>query len=362
MLGLLEQLSTLEDRYRELSLKVIDPSVIADADAYRSAIRDFKQLEPIVEQVQQYKQWAAALEEAKADQDSDDAELREMAAEEAAQLKKSLEKLRRQLQEALVPDDPSDGRDCVIEVRAGTGGDEAALWAGDVFRMYQRYAEGHGWKLELISAHPGTAGGFKEIVARVSGQAVFGHLKYESGTHRVQRVPATESQGRIHTSAATVAILPEADVVDFELNTKDVRKDTFRASGAGGQHVNKTESAVRLTHLPTGVVVECQDGRSQHQNYEQALTVLRTRLWEAADRERRAIEAAERKSQVGTGDRSGKIRTYNYPQGRVTDHRIGLTVHALERVLAGDLGDIVQALRNVERTERLKQAGLSVDS
>jgi peptide chain release factor 1 len=362
MLGLLEQLSTLEDRYRELSLKVIDPSVIADADAYRSAIRDFKQLEPIVEQVQQYKQWAAALEEAQADQDSDDAELREMAAEEAAQLKKSLEKLRRQLQEALVPDDPSDGRDCVIEVRAGTGGDEAALWAGDVFRMYQRYAEGHGWKLELISAHPGTAGGFKEIVGRVSGQAVFGHLKYESGTHRVQRVPATESQGRIHTSAATVAILPEADVVDFELNTKDVRKDTFRASGAGGQHVNKTESAVRLTHLPTGVVVECQDGRSQHQNYEQALTVLRTRLWEAADRERRAIEAAERKSQVGTGDRSGKIRTYNYPQGRVTDHRIGLTVHALERVLAGDLGDIVQALRNVERTERLKQAGLSVDS
>ena len=245
----------------------------------------------------------------------------------------------------------------MIEVRAGTGGDEAALWAGDVFRMYQRYAEGHGWKLELISAHPGTAGGFKEIVARVSGQAVFGHLKYESGTHRVQRVPATESQGRIHTSAATVAILPEADAVDFELNTKDVRKDTFRASGAGGQHVNKTESAVRLTHLPTGVVVECQDGRSQHQNYEQALTVLRTRLWEAADRERRAIEAAERKSQVGTGDRSGKIRTYNYPQGRVTDHRIGLTVHALERVLAGDLGDIVQALRNVERTERLKQAG-----
>ncbi|MDB4787460.1 peptide chain release factor 1 [Flavobacteriales bacterium] len=361
MEGLLEQLLALEDRYRELSLKVIDPSVIADADAYRSAIRDFKQLEPIVEQVRQYKQWAAALEEAKADQNSEDLELREMANEEASQLTQSLQQLRRQLQEALVPDDPSDGRDCVIEVRAGTGGDEAALWAGDVFRMYQRFAEGHGWKMELIGSHPGTAGGFKEIVARVSGQAVFGHLKYESGTHRVQRVPATESQGRIHTSAATVAILPEADAVDFELNTKDVRKDTFRASGAGGQHVNKTESAVRLTHLPTGVVVECQDGRSQHQNYEQALTVLRTRLWEAADRERRAVEAAERKSQVGTGDRSGKIRTYNYPQGRVTDHRIGLTVHTLERVLGGELGDIVQALRNVERTERLKQAGLSVD-
>ncbi|MCH1574745.1 MAG: peptide chain release factor 1 [Flavobacteriales bacterium] len=361
MEGLLEQLLALEDRYRELSLKVIDPSVIADADAYRSAIRDFKQLEPIVEQVRQYKQWDAALKEAQADQKSADLELREMASEEAAQLTQSLQQLRRQLQEALVPDDPSDGRDCVIEVRAGTGGDEAALWAGDVFRMYQRFAESLGWKLELIGSHPGTAGGFKEIVARVSGQSVFGHLKYESGTHRVQRVPATESQGRIHTSAATVAILPEADVVDFELNTKDIRKDTFRASGAGGQHVNKTESAVRLTHLPTGVVVECQDGRSQHQNYEQALTVMRTRLWEAADRERRAVEAAERKSQVGTGDRSGKIRTYNYPQGRVTDHRIGLTVHALERVLSGELGDIVQALRNVERTERLKQAGLSVD-
>ena len=361
MEGLLEQLLAIEDRYRELSLKVIDPSVIADADAYRSAIRDFKQLEPIVEQVRQYKQWAAALEEAKADQKSDDQDLREMASEEAHQLTQSLQQLRRQLQEALVPDDPSDGRDCVIEVRAGTGGDEAALWAGDVFRMYQRFAEGHGWKLELIGSHPGAAGGFKEIVARISGQSVFGYLKYESGTHRVQRVPATESQGRIHTSAATVAILPEADAVDFELHTKDVRKDTFRASGAGGQHVNKTESAVRLTHLPTGVVVECQDGRSQHQNYEQALTVLRTRLWEAADRERRAVEAAERKSQVGTGDRSGKIRTYNYPQGRVTDHRIGMTVHALERVLAGELGDIVQALRNVERTERLKQAGLSVE-
>ena len=362
MEGLLEQLSSLEDRYRELSLRVIDPSVISDAAAYRSAIRDFKQLEPIVEQVKQYKEWASALEEAKSDRESEDLELREMAAEEVAHLTQSLDQLRRALQEALVPDDPSDGKDCVIEVRAGTGGDEAALWAGDIFRMYQRFAEGHGWKLETISAHPGTAGGFKETVARISGQSVFGFLKYESGTHRVQRVPATESQGRIHTSAATVAILPEADVVDFELNTKDVRKDTFRASGAGGQHVNKTESAVRLTHLPTGVVVECQDGRSQHQNYEQALTVLRTRLWEAADRERRAVEAAERKSQVGTGDRSGKIRTYNYPQGRVTDHRIGLTVHALERVLAGDLGEIVQALRNVERTERLKQAGLSVDS
>ena len=281
-----------------------------------------------------------------------------MAAEEVVRLEALQARWTHELQEALVPNDPSDRRDCILEVRAGTGGDEAALWAGDLFRMYTRFCEARGWTVEGISASEGTAGGFKEVVARVTGDAVFGHLKYESGTHRVQRVPATESQGRIHTSAATVAILPQAEHTDFELDLKDVRKDTFRASGAGGQHVNKTESAVRLTHLPTGVVVECQDGRSQHANYEQALTVLRTRLWEAEDLERRAKEAAERKSQVGTGDRSGKIRTYNYPQGRVTDHRIGLTVHALDRVLGGELDEVVQALRTTERTERLKQAGI----
>lgn len=361
MEGLLEQLAALEDRYRELSLKVIDPGVIADAEVYRRTIRDFKQLEPIVEQVRVYRGLSDALREARSDMGSEDVELRAMAAEEAVRLERDIVQARRSLQEALVPDDPSDGRDCVLEVRAGTGGDEAALWAGDLFRMYQRFVEGQGWRMEVVGAHPGTAGGFKEVVARISGDAVFGRLKYESGTHRVQRIPATESQGRIHTSAATVAILPEAEPVDFELNPTDIRKDTFRSSGAGGQHVNKTESAVRLTHIPTGVVVECQDGRSQHQNYEQALQVLRTRLWEAADRERRAEEAAQRKSQVGTGDRSGKIRTYNFPQGRVTDHRIGLTVHALDRVLSGELEEVIQALRTVERTERLRQAGLSVE-
>ena len=361
MQGLLDQLAALEDRYRELSLQVIDPGVIADPAAYRSAIRDFKQLEPIVEQVRQYREMTDALAYARQDLDSAEVELKAMATEEAEKLKEDMAVLERALQEALVPDDPSDGRDCVLEVRAGTGGDEAALWAGDLFRMYQRFADARGWKLEVVGSNPGTAGGFKEVVARISGEAVFGQLKYESGTHRVQRVPATESQGRIHTSAATVAILPEADALDFTLDNKDIRKDTFRASGAGGQHVNKTESAVRLTHLPTGTVVECQDGRSQHQNYEQALQVMRTRLWESADRERRAIEAEERKSQVGTGDRSGKIRTYNFPQGRVTDHRIGLSLHALDRVLTGDLDEIVLALRTVERMERLKQAGLAPD-
>lgn len=358
MEGLLDRLAALEDRHRELSLRVIDPHVIGDIQAYRSAMRDYNELDPIVKRIQQYRQAWDGREAAKADQNSDDAELREMARDEVARLDALLTTLTQALQEALVPDDPSDGRDCVLELRAGTGGDEAAIWAGDLFRMYQRYIESKGWKMEVIGAHDGTAGGYKEIVARISGDAVFGQLKYESGTHRVQRVPATESQGRIHTSAATVAILPQAEQTDFQLDLKDIRKDTFRASGAGGQHVNKTESAVRLTHLPTGVVVECQDGRSQHANYDQALGVLRTRLWEAEDRARRAVEAAERKSQVGTGDRSGKIRTYNYSQGRVTDHRIGLTLHALERVLGGDIQELVDALRTVERTERLKQAGI----
>ena len=357
--GLLERLGSLEDRHRELSLRIIDPEVMSDADAYRSAMRDFNTLRPIVERIRQYRTSSQGLAAAKEDVRSEDAELRDLAREEVERLTAELDALKMELEEALVPDDPSDGRDCIVEVRAGTGGDEAALWAGDLFRMYVRYCESQGWKVEPIGSHAGSSGGYKEVVARVVGEDVFGHLKYESGTHRVQRVPATESQGRIHTSAATVAILPEAVPTDVALDLKDVRKDTFRASGAGGQHVNKTESAVRLTHLPTGVVVECQDGRSQHANYEQALGVLRSRLWEAEDQARRAAEAAERKSQVGTGDRSGKIRTYNYPHGRVTDHRIGMTLHALERVLGGELGELVQALRTTERTERLKQAGIS---
>ena len=358
MEGLLDRLAALEDRHRELSLRVIDPGVIADPMAYQMAMRYYSELDPLVQRIRQFREAESALQAAREDARSEDAELRQMAAEEVARLEVLQARWTHELQEALVPDDPSDRRDCILEVRAGTGGDEAALWAGDLFRMYTRFCEARGWTVEGISASEGTAGGFKEVVARITGDAVFGHLKYESGTHRVQRVPATESQGRIHTSAATVAILPQAEHTDFELDLKNVRKDTFRASGAGGQHVNKTESAVRLTHLPTGVVVECQDGRSQHANYEQALAVLRTRLWEAEDLARRAKEAAERKSQVGTGDRSGKIRTYNYPQGRVTDHRIGLTVHALDRVLGGELDEVVQALRTTERTERLKQAGI----
>ena len=254
----------------------------------------------------------------------------------------------------LLPHDDADDRNAILEVRAGTGGDEAALFAGDLVRMYLKHAEDRGWKHSWVGASEGTVGGFKEAVIRLEGEGVFGWLKFECGVHRVQRVPATESQGRVHTSAATVAVLPVAREVDVSLNLNDVRKDTFRASGAGGQHVNKTESAVRLTHLPTGTVVECQDGRSQHQNYERALEVLRSRLYDAARAEAEAERAANRKSQVSTGDRSAKIRTYNFPQGRVTDHRIGLTLHTLPAVLSGELGPVIEALHVADRAERLK--------
>ena len=254
----------------------------------------------------------------------------------------------------LLPHDDADDRDAILEIRAGTGGDEASLFAGDLVRMYLKHADEKGWNHQWLQASEGTVGGFKQAVLRLEGEGVFGWLKFERGVHRVQRVPDTESQGRVHTSAATVAVLPVAREVDVALNLNDVRKDTFRASGAGGQHVNKTESAVRLTHLPTGTVVECQDGRSQHQNYEWALEELRTRLYDAAREEAEAARAAERKSQVSTGDRSAKIRTYNFPQGRVTDHRIGLTIHALQAVMQGQLQEVIEALHMADRAEQLK--------
>lgn len=354
--ALLAKLASVKDRFHEVEKSVGDPDVIADQTRYRDLMREYRQLEPIVLHADGMRRLHEDLIQAQEWLKGADADYRELAREELpvleAQLRASFEAGRIML----LPRDAADDRSAMLEVRAGTGGDEAALFAGEVYRMYVRYAEQQGWRLEFISAQEGTVGGFKEVVARLDGDGVYGRLKFESGVHRVQRVPETESQGRVHTSAATVAILPVAEEVDVELNLADVRRDTFRASGAGGQHVNKTESAVRLTHLPSGIVVECQDGRSQHANYDHALEVLRTRLFEAERDRQRSAQAAERKSLVSTGDRSAKIRTYNFPQGRVTDHRIGLTLHALPAILGGELDPLLDALHLAEQTELLKHA------
>ena len=284
-----------------------------------------------------------------------DPEFREMAKAEIDELEPQIEKLEEELKFMLIPKDPNDSKNVILEIRAGTGGDEASIFAGDLFRMYKSYAEDQNWKFTILNFNEGSAGGYKEIVASVEGEDVYAKLKFESGVHRVQRVPATESQGRVHTSAATVAVLPEAEDVDVELNMGDIRKDTFRASGAGGQHINKTESAVRLTHIPSGLVVECQDGRSQHANYDKALKVLRSRLYEIELQKHNAEISSQRKSMVGSGDRSDKIRTYNYPQGRVTDHRINLSVYNLPNVMNGDIEEFIEQLRIAEYAEIMKE-------
>lgn len=356
MNDLLPKLEAIEDRYREVSLLIVDPEVIADNKRYAGLMKEYKDLGKMVELFKQYRNVIENISSSKELLDAEeDPEMKEMAREELDQLQTEEEELREEVRLALIPKDPDDGKDVIVEIRAGTGGDEASIFAGDLFRMYSRYIETReGWSMEIANLTEGTAGGFKEVVFTVSGDSVYGTMKYESGVHRVQRVPATESQGRIHTSAATVAVLPEADEVDVELNMADVKKDTYRSSGAGGQHVNKTESAVRLTHLPTGVVVECQDGRSQHKNYEKALQVLRSRLYEQELAKKQQERAAERKSLVSTGDRSAKIRTYNYPQGRVTDHRINLTLYNLQNIIDGDIDEIIEALKVAENAEKLK--------
>ena len=351
---LLSQMSAIADRFGEVEKSVADPSLMGDPQAYAGLMREYRRLQPVVDH---FRHWQAVLsgwKEAEALKSSEDPEMAAMAGEEAAALIPVLAKCAEEAQILLLPRDDADERAVMLEIRAGTGGDEAALFAGDLYRMYARYAENQGWRFSLIDAHEGTVGGYKEIIARMDGEGVFGLMKFESGVHRVQRVPTTESQGRVHTSAATVAVLPVAEEVDVDLDMKDVRRDTFRASGAGGQHVNKTESAVRLTHLPTGIVVECQDGRSQHANFDRALEVLRSRMFEQLRAARQQKEAATRKTLVSTGDRSAKIRTYNFPQGRVTDHRIGLTLHALPAVLCGDLNPISDALRHAEQSELLR--------
>ena len=348
------RLETIRERFEEVSGLLSDPDVIGDQNQFRDLSREYAKLEPLVGMFRQYESMnddIAAAEEMAAD--SDDA-IRKMGQEELATLTEGRDELVLNLQKALIPPDPRDDANVYLEIRAGTGGDEAAIFAGDLFRMYSKFAEAMRWSLEIVNAREGEHGGYKEIISRISGSGIYARLKFESGAHRVQRVPATESQGRIHTSACTVAVLPEAgEIEEIEINPSDLRVDTYRASGAGGQHVNKTDSAVRLTHLPTGIVVECQDERSQHKNRARAMSLLKARLLDAEISQRESEQAQDRKLQVGSGDRSERIRTYNYPQGRVTDHRINLTLYKLPEVLEGDLDQVIQPLVSEHQADQL---------
>lgn len=340
-----ERLQSIEQRYEELNRLIADPEVMADADRYRELLREHASLEEVVDLIRQHRQAAADLEEARALEEAGaDAETLRWLQEERRQLQARLGQLEARLKEALAPRDPNDDKNVIVEIRAGAGGEEAALFAGDLFRMYQRYADHKGWKTEVLSLQENDLGGVREVVFSVSGRGAYSRLKWESGVHRVQRVPVTESAGRIHTSTATVAVLPEAEEVDVAINPDDLQIDTYRASGPGGQHVNKTESAIRITHIPTGIVVTCQDEKSQHKNRERAMKILRARLYDRMESERRQREAQARRQQVGTGDRSERIRTYNFPQSRVTDHRVGITLHRLENVLAGELDLLLDEL------------------
>lgn len=351
-----DKLEALKERFQEVGQQIIQPEVVMDTKRYSKLSKEYKDLEKIVEQYDAYqkllKDIAGAKELISTEKDE---ELREMAKEELTELQPQKETMEAALKEMLIPKDPNDSRDIVLEVRAGTGGDEAAIFAGDLFRMYQRFCEQMGWRLSVLDYTEGTNGGYKEIVSKVEGEDVYGKLKFESGVHRVQRVPATESQGRVHTSAATVAVMPEAEEVDVEINMNDVRVDTFNSSGAGGQSVNTTYSAVRLTHIPSGLVVSCQDERSQLKNKDKALTVLRSRLYEIELKKQNDAISSHRKSMIGNGDRSDKIRTYNYPQSRVTDHRIGYTVYNLPTVMEGAIGDFIEQLRIAENAERMQE-------
>ncbi len=350
------RLEQLQERLEELNALLSDPEVVADTKRFMQLSKEHAQLTPIVETWQRYQQLQQAVNEVRALAQDSDPDMAALAKEELPQLEAELADTEHALNLHLLPKDPNDTADVFLEIRAGTGGDEAAIFAGDLFRMYSRYAERKRWQVEILNAQPGEHGGYKEIIARISGDDVYSHLKFESGAHRVQRVPETETQGRIHTSAATVAVMPESDDnEDIEINKADVREDTFRASGAGGQHVNKTDSAIRLTHLPTGVVVECQDERSQHKNRARAWSLLRARLADMQRQQREAEQAATRKSLVGSGDRSERIRTYNFPQGRVTDHRINLTLYKLDDILDGDLDPIIEPLRQEHQAAQLAE-------
>ncbi|MEH6493768.1 peptide chain release factor 1 [Halopseudomonas sp.] len=352
--SLLNRLDTLSERFEELSALLSDAEVISDQNRFRAYSKEYAELEATVKCYESWRSVQGDLEEARSLLKDSDPDLREMAEEDAAASEAQLDELEEELNRLLLPKDPNDERNVFLEVRAGTGGDEAAIFAGDLFRMYSRYAERQGWRIEILSENAGEHGGYKEVIARVEGQSVYAKLKFESGAHRVQRVPETESQGRIHTSACTVAVLPEMDAqAEIEINTNDLRVDTYRASGAGGQHVNKTDSAIRLTHLPTGIVVECQDERSQHKNRARAMSLLQAKL---VNQQREAQEkeiSDTRRSLVGSGDRSERIRTYNFPQGRVTDHRINLTLYSLDEVIQGGLDAVVEPLLREYQADQL---------
>ena len=352
--SLLTKLDALADRHEEVAALLGDADTAADQNRFRDLSKEFAHLNEVVTQHQRWTQLQETVADARQMLNDSDAELRELAAEEIAEAERELTEIEAALQVLLLPQDPSDGSNVFLEIRAGTGGDEAAIFSGDLFRMYHRYAEQKGWSVEVLSERSGEHGGFKEVISRVVGQDVYSHLKFESGAHRVQRVPETESQGRIHTSACTVAVLPEIEEVDsIDFRKEDLRVDTFRSSGAGGQHVNTTDSAVRLTHLPTGIVVECQDERSQHKNRARAMSLLQAKLLSAEQESQRASQASERRSLVGSGDRSERIRTYNFPQGRITDHRINLTLYKLDEVVSGDLDPLIVPLRQEHQADLL---------
>lgn len=356
MNDLLERLEAIKIRYTEVSELIVDPSIIADMGRYIKLNREYKDLEPLMKAYADYKNVIDNIDSSKKVLATEkDEEFREMARMELDELTARKEKLDDEIKYLLIPKDPEDARNAIVEIRAGTGGDEAGIFVGDLYRMYKRYCDQQSLQTEVIVMNEGIPGSFREISFSVNAPNAYGIFKFESGVHRVQRVPETEAQGRVHTSAVTVAVLPEAEEVDVQLNMGDIKKDVFRASGAGGQHVNKTESAVRLTHIPTGTVVECQEERSQIKNYEKALTVLRTRIFEKEYNKRMEERAAKRKTMVSTGDRSAKIRTYNYPQGRITDHRIGLTIYNLGPFMNGDIQEMIDSLQMAENAEKLKE-------
>ena len=353
---MLEKLEKVETRYEEVQLRLCDPEIVTDQAQYKKLMQEAKRLAPIVEKYRQFKAARDTFQEAKALLDAGglDTEFHDMVFEELEQARAEMERTQEELKVLLLPRDPNDEKNVIVEIRGGAGGEEAALFAGSLLRMYSMYAEAKGWKAEILSANETELGGFKEVSFMIEGEGAYSRLKFESGVHRVQRVPETESQGRIHTSTVTVAVLPEAEEVDVEINPADLQIDTYRSGGAGGQHVNKTESAIRITHLPTGTVVECQDERSQYKNKDRAMKILRSRILEAEREKQHEAIAGERRAQVGTGDRSERIRTYNFPQGRVSDHRIGLTLYKIEQIMNGALDEVIDALITADTAEKLK--------